>query len=554
MKNYNVGRPRLLLICLLFVLLTACTGRETPTPIAREGLGSQVQAAESRIENDSEDEVAQAAAETAVPTETPTPLPTAAPITLDTADTTPLSAPASPTPVPTVTNPPTGTPTDTPEATSTASPTPTPTPRTHYTIPLANENGSVRAGAPTPIVPVPTLMPPIPMPDGTINILLMGNDDAESGGGVSRTDSMIIVSVNVQEKTANLLTLPRDLYVYIPGWTMYKINTAAPFGGISTLRQTILYNFGIPIHYHARIDFDVFRDVIDVLGGVNLAVGCRLEDWRLKAPDLDIYQEDNYERFALDPGFHQMDGDTALWYARSRMTTSDLDRGRRQQQLIRAILDKGIDAGLMLKAPELWETYQENIETDMDIGRLLQLAAMAEAVRSNGVQSHYLPSGTWYPMRWETSEGPVTAYIPNGDVMRQTLERLYQLPQLGWSRKTVAVEIINASGRPELTDLTAEMLAWYGFVPIFNTDPPPPAAETSLTFHAANLRGAYPDIITWLTGVGRSGVIGEDDYDITLDPIRGTTPYYTLVLGEAYDPCRPEIYAPKPATGDNENG
>lgn len=142
----------------------------------------------------------------------------------------------------------------------------------------------MQPGAPTPGVPIPTAAPTIAVPPRTTNILLLGNDDAEMGGGVVRTDSIIVVSINRDRNTASLISIPRDLYVYIPNWTMNRINTAAPYGGVSRLKETILYNFGIPIHYHARVDFDVFKQIIDTLGGIEIAVSCQLEDWRLKEP------------------------------------------------------------------------------------------------------------------------------------------------------------------------------------------------------------------------------------------------------------------------------
>ena len=151
------------------------------------------------------------------------------------------------------------------------------------------------------------------------------------GSGDARTDTMIIVSINREAQTASMVSLPRDLYVYMPNRIMGRLNTAVNLGGVELLEQTILYNFGIPIHYHAQVDFDGFKQIVDLLGGVSMAVSCPLEEWRLLSPELDPTLEENWGRFKLEAGMHQMDGDLALWYARSRLTTTDFDRGRRQQ-------------------------------------------------------------------------------------------------------------------------------------------------------------------------------------------------------------------------------
>jgi LCP family protein required for cell wall assembly len=123
-----------------------------------------------------------------------------------------------------------------------------------------------------------------------------------------RTDTIMIVTINPDGPTASMISLPRDLYVYIPGYTMNRINTALARGeevdyadgGIGMLKQTILYNFGIPIHYYAQVDFQGFQDIVDAMGGVDLAVSCERSDWRLISPELDVEDPENWEVFTLN--------------------------------------------------------------------------------------------------------------------------------------------------------------------------------------------------------------------------------------------------------------
>lgn len=248
-----------------------------------------------------------------------------------------------------------------------------------------------------------------------------------------------------------------------------------------------------------------------------------------------------------------MDGDLALWYARSRKSTSDFDRGRRQQQILRAILDTAVDKNLLFEVPELWSIYNDTVETDLDIGRILQFAASAADIRDTGIQSIYLAGDNVTPLSLETSEGNINVQLPNDPQILQSFARLYQPPSLNRaSRPPLTVEIINGNSDPDMVLLAAENLAWQGFVPIISDETPGRIRQTELTFNAGNLRGSYDWLITWIFDLKRPGDRGNGAYEgdgiygIDLDP-ESESPYnYQLHLGEDYNPCRPELFAPKP--------
>ncbi|MBP6016570.1 MAG: LCP family protein [Candidatus Promineofilum sp.] len=426
--------------------------------------------------------------------------------------------------------------TATPRATSTRRPTATPTSRPQVNPTAAlNITGSMREGEPTPPTPIPSPVPPFELPDGTTNILLLGKD-ANADGSDGRTDTMIVVSVNGQTRTASMISLPRDLYVYLPNRIMSRLNTAMTLGGVELLEQTILYNFGIPIHYYAQVDFEGFKRVVDLLGGVEMAVSCPLEDWRLISPELDPTLEENWERYKLEAGMHQMDGDLALWYARSRLTTSDFDRGRRQQQLLQGMLDQSVDLGLVAKAPELWSAFNEVVDTNMDVGRILQLAAMASDVRENGIQHLYLAG----KMRaWTVPDSGAAVQLPvwEGDgMMKDTFRRLLLPPALNRAdRAPITVEIINASQWPAQGLLAADNLAWYGFVPVIGQTRE--AQENSeLTYYGDNFKGSYDWLFSWVMGEPKSRIQLVDE----------TSDYnYRVIIGNDYNPCRPAFEAPE---------
>ncbi|WP_420629564.1 LCP family protein [Candidatus Leptofilum sp.] len=455
--------------------------------------------------------------------------------------------PPTDTPTPSTTPTPAGTntpgPSPTPSNTATATPTNTAVPtNTPTSLPQLNPVLTVTApvelleGIPTPSTAVPTAVPTFEVPDSTTNILLLGSDTA-IGSNDTRTDTMIIVSVNQDGPTASMISLPRDLYVYIPGKTMNRLNTALSLGGVELLKQTILYNFGIPIHYYARVDFQGFETAVDAIGGVDIAVSCRLQDWRLISPELDPEDEDNWEQFALEPGLHHIDGDTALWFARSRLSTNDFDRGRRQQQLLRALLNQGVDIGLVSQFPSLWEAYQDNVETDMDIGRMLQFATLAPGIRENGVQHLYLVRGI---VPWETPGGAqVQLPVWEGENnLEETFSRLFRVPALNRAgRRPITVEIINATGNPDMALLAADNLAWYGFVPIIGEDTPETEPFTQMFYYRPNFKDSFDWMISWIFDMFRSQIqLAEDDsfeYE------------YKVILGEDYDPCLNQLYQPQ---------
>jgi LCP family protein required for cell wall assembly len=287
---------------------------------------------------------------------------------------------------------------------------------------------------------VPTPVVPFAKADHIINIILLGNDVATAQGG--RTDSLILVSINRETETATMLSLPRDLFVVIPGWQMTRINLALPHGhgvnypggGGGLIKDTIEYNLGLPVDYYARIGFNGFKEAVDAVGGIEMVVNCSLTDWRLISPELDPEVEENWEQFTLPPGVHEMDGDLALWYARSRRSTNDFERGLRQQRILQAIFNQSLDADLLAELPDLWQAYQANIETDMDLPLLLELAVMAPAIAENGIRHLTLPLAALQGWREPATGGAVQ--LLQWEAAEPTLNQLMQPPALNRAANT----------------------------------------------------------------------------------------------------------------------
>ena len=176
-----------------------------------------------------------------------------------------------------------------------------------------------------------------------VNILLLGIDqrDNKVDKGPWRTDTMILVSIDPATRSASMLSIPRDLWVTIPGYGENRINTAHatgdirkyPGGGVALAKKTVWYTFGVPVHYYVRINFVGFEKMIDAIGGITIDVESAIHD--------DSYPDQNYGTMVVDipAGVQHMDGKTALQYARVRHGRNDFDRMKRQQQVILAARD-----------------------------------------------------------------------------------------------------------------------------------------------------------------------------------------------------------------------
>lgn len=225
-----------------------------------------------------------------------------------------------------------------------------------------------------------------------VNILLLGVD-RRPDEVYSRTDTMILVTIDPNTKTAGMLSIPRDLWVSIPGYQEDRINKAHflgemnkyPGGGPALAMKTVQYNLGVPIHFYAKIDFTGFEKVIDTLGGIDIYAPETIDD--PKFPDANY----GYDPFYIEAGYHHLDGHDAMRYARTRATPgSDFSRAKRQQQVLIAIKDKALQLGMIPKIPELWSTFSDTVETDLQLVDILELAQLADEIDSDHIRAEVI--------------------------------------------------------------------------------------------------------------------------------------------------------------------
>jgi len=277
------------------------------------------------------------------------------------------------------------------------------------------EDGSIEL-IPQPMF-TPTPVPVIPqgeLPENQFNILMLGVDDF--GENNFRTDVIILLSINPKFETVSLISFPRDLYVSIPGYWSNRINTVWSLGGFELLQQTFEVNFGIRPENYMMVNYNGFKDVVNSLGGIDVTVSEELQD---------SCQTNPSGWCVIEPGEHHMDGGTALWYSRSRLTTSDFDRNRRAQEVIMAIFKKAVNLNMLVKVPELYGLYREYVDTDIQLSQVLPLLPLAKPLM-NTDNIRRFSVGPEMVSNWITYEGAMVL-MPNTWAISEMLsEALYR--------------------------------------------------------------------------------------------------------------------------------
>jgi len=290
---------------------------------------------------------------------------------------------------------------------------PSPTPFQPNAFANILEDGTIE------LIPQPVYTPtPVPLiaqdqlPSNQMNILLLGCDDFAPNG--FRTDVIMLLSLNPQHHSISLVSFPRDLYVTIPGYWSNRINTAWQLGGFDLLADTFEVNFGIHPDYYMMVNYNGFRDVVNSLDGIDVVVTQELQDsCGINSSGWCI----------IKPGTLHMDGDMALWYSRSRLTTSDFDRNRRAQEVVKAIFTKAMNLNILPKVPELYLAYREYVDTNVQLLDILPYLPLASEVMKTGNINQYT-IGPEVVTNWITAEGAMVL-IPNyyaiSDILAEAL-------------------------------------------------------------------------------------------------------------------------------------
>ncbi|RME12174.1 MAG: LytR family transcriptional regulator [Ardenticatenia bacterium] len=263
-----------------------------------------------------------------------------------------------------------------------------------------------------------------------LTILVLGVDKRDEAERTWRSDTIILVRIDPQTKSAAMLSIPRDLYVTIPdygfGEQLNRINTAFffgeaydyPGGGPALVKQTIRRNFGITVDRYVVVDFDAFRKIIDLIGGIDIEVPERIVDPYYPTEDY------GYMRVEFEPGLQHMDGERALIYARTRHSGSDFDRAERQQQVILAVRDKVLSFGILTSLTprrlyQMANTVYSSIETDMTIDEMIALARLGSEIDAANIRRGIIGPNFVYDLKLEDL----------GDVLQPRWDKIYPYVQ-----------------------------------------------------------------------------------------------------------------------------
>lgn len=228
-------------------------------------------------------------------------------------------------------------------------------------------------------------------PPPRTNILILGLDAREGESMVTRTDTIILATVDPDQPYVGMLSIPRDLYVEIPGYGQERVNTAnvlgeleQPGGGVALAAATIESNFGVPVHRTVRLNFEGFVAIVDAAGGVTIDVPAHFVD--------DQYPTSDFGMMVVEfqPGRQHMDGERALQYARIRHGDSDLQRAERQQQVVAALISQLLAPANWKPLPAVFVAFQQHVETNLTVFDALTLGPALLWVGPDGIDHRVL--------------------------------------------------------------------------------------------------------------------------------------------------------------------
>lgn len=235
----------------------------------------------------------------------------------------------------------------------------------------------------------------------TENFLVLGTD-RRGREGSWRTDTIMVVGLDRANNRAAVLSIPRDLYVEIPGYGMGRINQVDYIGekvlphesgGPGLVSDVLNRTLGITTEHWARVEMSGFKSLVDAVGGVTIYLDCPFYE-----PIFNL-STNQWEYFTLPAGDNWMDGETAYWFVRLRLRESDIGRAKRQRQFLWALRDQALRTNLLVRIPDLFTAFRETFSTDLSVFEMadylrLGLALDASSVRATGIALGDLQSYT----------------------------------------------------------------------------------------------------------------------------------------------------------------
>lgn len=390
--------------------------------------------------------------------------------------------------------------------------------------------------------------------NGRINILLAGDStDDPNHAGAQLTDSILLLSIDTKNRTAFLLSIPRDLWVYVPGMSSYqKINTANtitnfstpgyPSGGMGELEQIVQSQLGIPIDYYGLMDYGAFKDAVNAVGGVTITI---------QSPDpYGLY--DPYTNLKLPNGPVTLDGQQALNLARARgdgpgaygFPNSDFDRTSHQRQLFLAVAAKAKSAGVLanpVKISDLFSALGNNFQTDLSLQNVLRLIQITKGISPTTIQSYSfsstISSTTPNPLliNYTDPSSGEEALIPSSGIgdygqLQQYYEQLTSNNPV--VKEAPSSVILNASDVNGLASKQRSILQSKGFNVTAIADA---NNEHPTTMIVDNTNGNKPNSLKLLQQLYPGTTVTTDSGSTEAEEAQGYTADFVIILGQNWE-------------------
>ncbi|MBL8134975.1 MAG: LCP family protein [Anaerolineae bacterium] len=368
-----------------------------------------------------------------------------------------------------------------------------PTPTATNTPPPTNTLPPGVTPSPTIAVPTATVDPLAQyewQDPRRINVLLMGIDQRRGETGAFHTDTMLIASIDPVRLTAGMLSIPRDLYVEIPGFRQDRINQANffgdlnnyPGGGPALAMQTVTANLGIRVEKYVLVNFDVFETVVNLVApnGVEVCPQEVIDD-----PD---YPDAGYGIIYVhfEPGCQRLDAVHLLQYARTRATSGgDFDRALRQQETLKAVREEVLSAGGIANflgvAPQLWTELSDSYRTNLTLNEIISLGNLALQIPRENIRTGQIGIQETRPATTVNNE---QVLVPVHTAMRDLFARVFS-SEPGQPTDATGTTSAGAATITDLAQLRTQSQAEAAQIVIFNNTTIPGLAGMTREFLAS---------------------------------------------------------------------
>jgi len=416
---------------------------------------------------------------------------------------------------------------------------------------VISNGASITVETPLQLGVVPPPVELVRLPRGTINIALLGTDTRPSQGGLN-TDVIMIASLHPSRPVVTLFSIPRDTLVYIPGKFMHKVNTAYN-KGIDVFRATILYNFGIDVDYFALVDFSGVVGAVDALDGIEVVATCPLYHVFPKDPyyfadeaDPGIVTKPYTDSFTGEawvvgspvptqtieiprPGVYHLNGMQTLAFARARygVPGGDIDRGRRAQRVVRALLNELRHSASLTTIPALYRQYSRSVVTDIELDDVIAMATQADRLDALALRNRFLDG---VGMTAVTLPRVGSVLIPDDrDAVSGYVQRALSVSDNVRANDGIPVELWNATYYDDYTAAAIDRLRELGFV-VVESKRVPVQPGTQIIDYSTSAKGSALPLLQRSFGLAASAVIAEPQQ--RPDGVR-----YRIVAGADFNTC-----------------